>query len=64
VDAISARLWLRDHDGLELAPEYVTHDPYAAAVRADNERLWAALNAALTTLIERGAVEEVVNRWL
>ncbi len=64
VDAISARLWLRDHAGLERAPEYVTHDPYAAAVRADNERLWAAINTALTALIERGVVEEIVNRWL
>jgi mannose-6-phosphate isomerase-like protein (cupin superfamily) len=40
VDAIAARLWLRDHPGLAIAPEYVTHDPYAAAVRPDNSRLW------------------------
>lgn len=64
VDAISARLWLREHEGLAIAPEYVTHDPYAAAVQVGNARLWEAINAALVRLIEDGTVDRIIMRWL
>lgn len=70
VDAIAARLWLRARAGageaveLEIAPEYVTHDPFAVAVRADNGRLWEAINAALATLREEGTLDAILARWL
>ncbi len=64
VDAISARLWLRDHHGLSLAPAYVTSDPYAVAVQVENVRLWEAINAALAALAENGTLEAIINRWL
>ncbi len=64
VDAISARLWLEEHDGLAVAPESVTSDPYAVAVQVGNFKLWEALNTALTTLIENGTVEDIIDRWL
>ena len=57
VDAISAHLWLNDHNGLEIAPEYVTHDLYAVAVQVNNVKLWQAIDQALTSLIEDGTVE-------
>ncbi|MBN1966511.1 MAG: transporter substrate-binding domain-containing protein, partial [Anaerolineae bacterium] len=64
VDAVAARLWLRAHERLELAPEYVTHDAYAVAVQAENERLWQAINEALLALIEDGTVDDILARWL
>lgn len=64
VDAVAARLWRRDHDGLTIAPEYVTHDPYAAAVRLDNTRLAEALDAALGRLIDSGELARILARWL
>ncbi len=64
VDAISARLWLREHNGLAIAPEYVTHDLYAVAVRVENVRLWEAISAALAKLLEDGTVDRIVAGWL
>ncbi len=64
VDAISARLWQRDHPGLVFAPEYVTHDPYAAAVRPDNPRLWEAIDAAIQAMHADGTLENLVSHWL
>lgn len=64
VDAISARLWLRDHDGLALAPEYVTSDPYAVAVQVGNVKLWEAINTALAALAEDGTLDAIIARWL
>lgn len=64
VDAISARLWLNEHDGLAAAPDFVTSDPYAVAVQVGNVKLWEALNTALTTLIENGTVEDIIDRWM
>jgi len=64
VDAISARLWQRDHPGLVFAPEYVTHDPYAAAVRPDNLRLWEAIDAAIQAMHADGTLENLLSRWL
>jgi ABC-type amino acid transport substrate-binding protein len=66
VDAISARLWLREHAGspLGMAPQYVTGDPYAVAVQPGNPRLWQAIEAALGALRNSGALDEIINRWL
>ncbi len=64
VDAISARLWLRENQGLEIAPGYVTHDPYAVAVHINNEQLWAAINDALAALSEEGTLDAIIARWL
>jgi len=64
VDAVSARLWLRDHDGLSRAPDQITSDPYAVAVQVENVRLWEAINAALAALAEDGTLERIIARWL
>ncbi len=64
VDAISARIWLGEHEGLAVAPEYVTSDPYAVAVQVGNGKLWEAINAALTRLLADGTVEAIIDRWL
>ncbi len=66
VDAVSARLWRRDNpaSGLVIAPEPITSDLYAAAVRQDNPRLQAAINAALRQLRDNGTLEQITNRWL
>ncbi|MFC1960480.1 substrate-binding periplasmic protein [Chloroflexota bacterium] len=64
VDAISAHLWLNDHEGLAISPIYVTHDLYAVAVQVNNVKLWQAIDQALTTLIEDGTIDEIIARWL
>ncbi|GAB4572100.1 MAG: transporter substrate-binding domain-containing protein [Anaerolineae bacterium] len=68
VDTVSARLWLREHQDaahtLRIAPEGVTSDPYAAAVRWDNPRLQTAINRALDNLREHGRLEAIIARWL
>lgn len=64
VDAVAARLWLREHDGLAIAPEYVTYDPYTVAVAGNNSRLWEAINEALTTLLQNGTADDIIARWL
>jgi len=64
VNGISARLYLRDHPGLVLAPEPVTSEPYAMAVRADDRSLLHAINDALEAMAADGTLDALLARWL
>ena len=64
LDALSARLGLEEHAGLVIAPEVVTHDWIAPAVRADAHRLGDALDAALQAMQADGTLDALLARWL
>ena len=64
VDGISARLYLRDHLDLALAPELVTSQPYAIVVRADDRPLLRAVNDAMEGMAVEGVLDAILARWL
>ena len=64
VDGISARLYLRDHPDLVLAPELVTSQPYAIVVRADDRLLLRVVNDALEEMVVDGVLDAILERWL
>lgn len=64
VDAVAARLYRREHPGLELAPEMVISEPYAVALRAGERKLLQAVNAALAEMIQDGSLQAILDRWL
>lgn len=64
VDGISARLYLREHPDLGLAPDLVTSQPYGVVVRAEDQRLLRAVNEALEALAAEGVLDTILARWL
>lgn len=64
VDAISGRLYLREHDTLRLAGPPVTVEPFALVVRIEDERLLQAINESLEKLEEAGRIQQIRDRWL
>lgn len=64
VDGISARLYLADHGGVQVAGEPVTVEPYAMVVRIEDELLLERLNESLDRLQESGRLDEMIGRWL
>ena len=64
VDAVSARQFRRDHPELRLLPEPVTVEPYAIAVRVDDDELLRNLDRALDALRAAGALDALVAGWL
>jgi polar amino acid transport system substrate-binding protein len=64
VDGISARLYLREHPDLVLAPELVTSQPYAVVVRADDRSLLGAVNDVLDAMVTEGVLDAIIARWL
>lgn len=67
VDSVSGRLFLREHAGgppLVRLPQPVTSEPYAAAVRIEDQLLLAELNNALARITSVGELKTVIDRWL
>ncbi len=64
VDAISGRLALAEHPTLKRIPQPVTVEPFALAVRIDDERLLENLNASLEHLNETGKLNTIIAQWL
>lgn len=64
VDAISARLYLMQNDGLRLVAEPVTVEPFAMVVRKEDEQLLRELNTALETLEENGRLDQIIFRHM
>jgi polar amino acid transport system substrate-binding protein len=64
VDAISARLYLRDH------PEWSAHTAaarsnfYAIVVDHEDIRMYAVIDEAIGALLANGAVAQIIDRWL
>ena len=63
-DAISGRLFLRDHDGLKRLPESVTVEPFALVVRNEDEQLLDVLNQSLATLQQSDQLDQIEAEWL
>ncbi|MBK8902247.1 MAG: amino acid ABC transporter substrate-binding protein [Anaerolineaceae bacterium] len=63
-DAISGRLFLRDHDGLKRLPQSVTVEPFALVVRSEDRQLLAVLNQSLATLQQSGQLDQIEAKWL
>ncbi len=68
VDMVSGRLFLRDHiadaQPLKYLSQPVVPEPYAAAVRIEDQQLLAEIDAALARLEQRGTLEALVETHL
>lgn len=66
VDSVGGRLFLRDHpdSGLIRRPQAIASEPYALAVRIEDQTLLRHLNQGLRRLDETGELETFISRWL
>lgn len=64
VDAISARLFAKDHPELVVSSIPLLSDPYVMAVRRSDWRLYLELSQALDALRRSGQMDEIIARWL
>lgn len=64
VDAISARMALRDHPMLRISGEPVTYEPYAVVARRRDRTLFEVIERTLGELEADGAVGRIFERWL
>jgi ABC-type amino acid transport substrate-binding protein len=66
VDGVSGRLYLKEHNDLNLkrASQPVTVEPYAMVVRIEDETLLTRLDEALASVTATGELEKLVERWL
>ena len=64
VDMVDARLYLRQHPEAALEFHYATHLPYVIAARIDRKNTLRQINETLRTLLQNGAIETMLNRWL
>ncbi len=64
VDAISARIYLREHRDWQVQVIYVTHIPFAIATSIDRPQTWQVIDRALQALIQNGTLDRIINRWL
>ncbi len=63
VDAISARLYLRDHNWNACLTS-VTNNWYPVAVPINQPARWKALNDTLQSLDENGTLDRIIEEWL
>ena len=64
VDAVSARLYIREHAGLKIVGESLYDELYVVAVHPRAASLQAAIDEALVKLRESGELEKLLDRWL
>ncbi len=64
VDAVTTRLYLREHADWAAQSFYVTDTSYAMAIRADRGAVAAAINDALEALAFDGRLDAILARWL
>jgi ABC-type amino acid transport substrate-binding protein len=64
VDAITARMALRDRVALRLTGEPVTYEPYAIVVPQRSQALLDVVNRTLGELMADGTLAEFFQRWL
>ena len=63
-DATAFRLYAREHEDWRPNMEFVTHDPFAIAVRRDRVDAWKLVDGALTALKDSGELDRIVAIWL
>lgn len=64
VDAVSMKLYMKDHPDWEIDSNYVTHDPYVIAIHIHRPETINAVKSALHNLIKSGQVNEIISHWL
>jgi ABC-type amino acid transport substrate-binding protein len=64
VDAISARLFVRDDTRLEITGDPLDDELYVIAVDIEAESLQEAIDRALDEMRENGKLEDILNKWL
>jgi ABC-type amino acid transport substrate-binding protein len=64
VDAVSARLYLRQHRDWQASSVYVTDELYVIAVHIDRPGIYHLVDRALNELLHEGVIAEIIRRWL
>jgi polar amino acid transport system substrate-binding protein len=64
VDAVSARLYMRDDPRLQIVGDPLYDESYVIAVPIDARSLQRAIDAALAEIRESGELEGLLDRWL
>jgi len=64
VDAVTARLYLRDHADWHPSLSYVTDNLYAIATQSRRPEISVVVNEALQSMIDDGTLQQIINRWL
>lgn len=64
VDATTLRLYLRARSDWGARYEYITHEPYAIAIRIDRVDAAKLVDGALAALKEKGKLAKISDKWL
>lgn len=64
VDAISGRLYLREHPEWNVRYEYITTSLFSVASRIDRKWVFKLVNAAMLDMLNDGTVDRILSRWL
>lgn len=64
VDATTFRLYQSAHMDWSAKSEFISHDPYAIALRIDRVDAWKLVDSALAALKESGELAKIIDRWL
>jgi glutamine transport system substrate-binding protein len=64
VDAVDARLYLRENPQWQAEMNYVTHVEYVIAVRLDRNNTFIETEKALSNLIQQGVIGKIIQQWL
>ncbi|MCY4060756.1 MAG: ABC transporter substrate-binding protein [Chloroflexi bacterium] len=64
VDATTLRLYLGARHDWTARYEYITHEPYAIAVRIDRVDAWKLVDGAVSALQENGELARILDKWL
>lgn len=63
-DNLTYRLYQRGHSQWSSASQFITHDPYAIALRRDNHDAWQLIEAALEQLRAKGELARLIALWM
>ena len=63
VDATTLRLYARERRDWQYQHNFVSHEPYAIAVRIDRDETFKLVDRALRTLKESGEIAKIVAKW-
>lgn len=63
VNAITLRLYVKEHPGWDYLRQFVTREPYAIALLQDRQDAWKLVDGALTALKERSELARIIANW-
>ena len=64
IDAISGRLFIAAHPELKWVETVVSIEPFAIAVRIEDEQLLEKLNQSLVHLQKNGSLAQIIDQWI